>query len=101
LVLSAIQELISKSADELGLNSGDFCLLSAGTDGQDGNSPVAGAIVDSDWISNQLAESKVSQIKQALEDFDSHSFLAEHELTIESETETNVGDLRILLVRSS
>ena len=75
---------------------GEFCFMSAGTDGEDGNTSVAGAIVthsDLAKLSNQAA-----RITDSLERFDSHTFLAEHGLVFDSDpTGTNVADLRVLL----
>jgi len=80
-------------------NSQHFVILSAGTDGIDGNSPAAGAIADE------------TTIRRALElGLDAHQFLARSDsysfferlntLIITGPTGTNVRDLRIFL-RSS
>jgi glycerate-2-kinase len=80
-------------------NSQHFVILSAGTDGIDGNSPAAGAIADE------------TTIRRARElDLDAHEFLACSDsysfferlntLIITGPTGTNVRDLRIFL-RSS
>jgi hydroxypyruvate reductase len=70
--------------------------MSAGTDGEDGNTSVAGGIVthsDLAKLSNQAAK-----VTDSLERFDSHTFLAKHGLVFDSgPTGTNVADLRVLL----
>lgn len=72
--------------------------MSAGTDGEDGNTPVAGAIVTDADISN--LSKHATEISESLNQFDSHNFLVEHDLVYDSgPTGTNVADLRILLRR--
>ena len=89
-VLTSIARLIRDQCD------GDFCFMSAGTDGEDGNTPVAGAIVtggDIPGLANQSAA-----ISASLDQFDSHNFLTTNRLIFESgPTASNVADLRILL----
>eukprot|EP01047_Picozoa_sp_COSAG01_P042917 COSAG01_NODE_3776_length_5706_cov_7.934011_4_plen_453_part_00 len=99
LVLSAINSLLSFQLD----SSSDYCLLSGGTDGEDGNVPVAGGWVDADWI-NQHDEVQnqelVSQAEHALKACRSFDFLDGQSLIFEAAaTNTNVCDLRILLSR--
>lgn len=68
-------------------------LLSAGSDGVDGNSEAAGAIVDRDTA----AVDRVAAL-QSLENFDSFRFLAAHHATIHTgRTGVNLRDLRVLL----
>jgi hydroxypyruvate reductase len=71
-------------------------VLSAGTDGIDGNSPAAGAIADETTI--ERARNLGLDAHQYLARSDSHSFF-EHlnDLIVTGPTGTNVRDLRILL----
>jgi len=79
--------------------SSHFVVLSAGTDGIDGNSPAAGAIADETTLSR--ARDLSLNAPQYLERSDSYMFF-EHlnTLIVTGPTGTNVRDLRILL-RSS
>ncbi len=71
-------------------------VLSAGTDGIDGNSPVAGAIADDTTIAR--ARSFGLEARTFLDRSDSYSFLAELEDAIKTgPTGTNVRDIRIVL----
>ena len=89
-VLTSIARLIRDQCD------GDFCFMSAGTDGEDGNTPVAGAIVTGGDIPRLASQS--AAINASLDQFDSHNFLTTNRLIFESgPTATNVADLRILL----
>ncbi|HEV2576450.1 MAG TPA: DUF4147 domain-containing protein [Acidobacteriaceae bacterium] len=68
-------------------------VLSAGSDGIDGSSPAAGAVVDSHMMSGAQ-----QQIKEALDRFDSYPLLAQLGATIVTgPTGNNVRDLRILI----
>ncbi|MGA7828714.1 MAG: glycerate kinase [Geobacteraceae bacterium] len=70
-------------------------LLSAGTDGSDGPTDAAGALVDGETIS--LAEKE--RARRFLENNDSYTFFKENGgLFITGPTGTNVMDLQILLV---
>lgn len=98
LVLSCIAELLNHDSNL----ENEYCLLSAGTDGEDGNVPVAGAI----FTSNQLESLRkrnpklASVANKSLERFDSHTFLSDHDMVLQvGPTNTNVCDLRVLLVR--
>jgi hydroxypyruvate reductase len=71
-------------------------LLSVGTDGVDGNSPAAGAIVDSFTLA-RIAERGLDPLT-ALERFDSYSlFHALGDTVVTGPTGNNVRDLRIFL----
>ena len=94
-VLHALSLLIaSKPTDS------DFCFLSGGTDGEDGNTTVAGAWVTAAQV--HKLSGLVGQAEEAaksLEAWDSHSFLVRHGLVFRSgATQTNVSDLRVLLL---
>ena len=89
-VLTAISKLIGDGP------TNKFCFMSAGTDGEDGNTSVAGAIVTDSDLANLSDQS--AEISDSFERFDSHTFLAEHGLVFDSgPTGTNVADLRVLL----
>jgi len=74
----------------------DITVLSAGTDGVDGNSPVAGAVVDGSTV--ERARQLGLDPSSALEKFDAYPFFRALEDTIETgPTGNNLRDLRILL----
>jgi glycerate 2-kinase len=71
-------------------------VLSAGTDGIDGNSPAAGAVVDGS--TQQRAQSSQLDSRIALEKFDAYPFFTALRDAIETgPTGNNLRDLRILL----
>lgn len=73
-----------------------FVLLSAGTDGIDGNSPAAGALADETTLGR--ARSLGLDARRSLETSDAYSFFAALGDTIETgPTGTNVRDVRVLL----
>ena len=101
LVLSALDAIMNYQLDP----KSEFCLLSGGTDGEDGNVSVAGARFDSRWI-DSLSDSQratfLEELKSSLKRCDSHSFLRKYGLLFEvPKTHTNVCDLRTLLTRQS
>ena len=72
-------------------------LLSAGTDGIDGNSPAAGAIADAETI--KRARALGLNAKTFLETSDAHTlFDSLNDTIITGPTGTNVRDVRIMLV---
>lgn len=72
-------------------------LLSAGTDGIDGNSPAAGAVVDGSTV--QRARQKGMDPRKALQAFDAYPLLHALGDTIDTgPTGNNLRDLRIVLV---
>jgi glycerate 2-kinase len=74
----------------------NITVLSAGTDGVDGNSPAAGAVVDGTTV--ERAQSKGLDIPAALETFNAYSLFSALGDVIETgPTGNNVRDLRILL----
>ena len=85
--------------DESNNGQQHFVILSAGTDGIDGNSPAAGAIADETTISR--ARKLGLDAHQYLARSDSYSFFERlNTLIVTGATRTNVRDLRIFL-RSS
>ena len=71
-------------------------MLSAGTDGIDGNSPAAGAVVDGTTV--ERARQYGFDVAMALAEFDAFPVLdAIGDAIITGPTGNNVRDLRILL----
>jgi glycerate-2-kinase len=71
-----------------------FCFLSAGSDGEDGNVPVAGAAIsDADL---RVGTFSLSEIEKAIERCDSHTILSNH--VVHGPMRTNVCDLRVLVI---
>ena len=74
----------------------NITVLSAGTDGVDGNSPAAGAVADGSTIAR--AQLKKLNVRAALEEFDAYPFFNALGDAIETgPTGNNLRDLRILL----
>jgi len=74
----------------------NITVLSAGTDGVDGNSPAAGAIVDGSTL--ERASARGLEAAAALASFDAYPFFSALGDTIETgPTGNNLRDLRILL----
>jgi glycerate 2-kinase len=71
--------------------------LSGGTDGTDGPTDAAGAVAD--WTTYARAEQHGLHPREALEDNDAYPFF-EHlgDLVITGPTQTNVMDVRIMLI---
>jgi glycerate 2-kinase len=93
------QHFVLYAATLLRRSDASVAVLSAGTDGVDGNSSAAGAVVDERTLSNErpLAEARI-----ALRGFDSGGFLGDMGLTVSTgPTGNNLRDLRILLARTS
>jgi hydroxypyruvate reductase len=76
----------------------DFAIVSGGTDGEDGNTPCAGAWIDRNWLLSH--ESNISEVRAALDQFDSYGIFKDSGHLLETgPTHTNVCDLRIGLIR--
>jgi hydroxypyruvate reductase len=91
LVLAAAEHLI-----ELGTRDG-VALLSGGTDGEDGPTDAAGAIVDPTLL--RSAEAQNEAIRDALERNDAYTFFeARNGLIRTGPTHTNVCDIRVAVV---
>jgi glycerate 2-kinase len=74
----------------------NITVLSAGTDGVDGNSPAAGAVVDGSTV--ERARSRDLDVRVALEKFNAYPFFSALGDAIETgPTGNNLRDLRILL----
>ncbi len=90
------QQLVLAALAELGDCEG-ICLLSGGTDGEDGPTDAAGAIVDSGAIS--IAGRESLDANDYLARNDAYTFFEKcGGLLITGPTQTNVCDLRIVLV---
>jgi len=78
--------------------SENICILSAGTDGIDGNSPAAGAIADGRTLSRYSLLGQSTSLGSVLTKFDSYTVLQQLEDTITTgPTGTNVRDVRVML----
>jgi hydroxypyruvate reductase len=74
----------------------NICVLSAGTDGIDGNSPAAGAVADGTTMTRATA--KGLNAEAALRGFDAYPFFeALGDTIMTGYTGTNVRDVRVLL----
>ncbi len=95
LVLAAFQRLIDQKAEAHG-----FALLSGGTDGEDGPTDAAGAILDAD--SATAAHTKGLAAADYLARNDAYNFFDPLEALIRTgPTHTNVCDLRVLVTHGS
>ena len=73
---------------------GNATLASVDTDGRDGGTDTAGAIVDAETVE----EGEADAARAALADNDAYPFLRERDALLDVESTTNVNDLRIVLV---
>jgi glycerate 2-kinase len=88
------QQFVLECADRIA--GENITVLSAGTDGIDGNSPAAGAIADGSTA--MRAQSKSLDPQSALQEFDAYSFFRALDDVMEiGPTGNNLRDLRILL----
>lgn len=95
LVLAGLAELLAAPPGLAGQLT-DFCLLSAGTDGEDGTTTAAGARIDGDFI-RHCRDLRLDPTPY-LQANDSYRFFTEAGgLLLTGPTGTNVGDLRIAL----
>ena len=90
------QELVLSAAIQIrGL---DICIASLGTDGTDGMTDAAGAIVDGNTI--KIANKKGLEAREYLDNNDSYSFFkAIDSLVYTGPTNTNVNDIQVILVK--
>jgi glycerate 2-kinase len=94
LVLAALAELLKLKSEIRNLN---FCLLSAGTDGEDGPTDAAGAIIDGELIA-RLDRTQLDP-GDYLRRNDAYSFFEQLGGLIKTgPTHTNVCDVRVVLV---
>jgi glycerate 2-kinase len=86
------------AATEMKAEDAPIVVLSAGTDGLDGNSPAAGALADSDTL--RRAEEYGLDVERALQTFDAYPLLkALDSAVLTGATGNNLRDLRILLTK--
>jgi len=117
LILLVMRSMIERILREGAWPSGDFCFLSAGTDGEDGNTRVGGAWFDQGALVRQASRQALALIDFHLTGGDSHSLLKQWGLLFTPQgmepgvapvredqayqgIRTNVCDLRVLLVSS-
>ncbi len=100
LVLAAAQHIRQRQAEIEWLKDFEFCLLSGGTDGEDGPTDAAGAWIDSDGIKavNQLG---LDPNRYLARNDAYHFFEKIAALFITGPTHTNVCDLRVLLMHEA
>ncbi len=92
------QHLALYLATQLRATDAPIAILSAGSDGIDGNSPAAGAVLDAHTLANP---SRRTEALRALDGFDTYPFLNTIGATIVTgPTGHNLRDLRILLADS-
>lgn len=97
LILAAYQELLQSDLSEAEWQR--VCLLSGGTDGEDGPTDAAGAYVDGSV--HQQAQEKQLDLRDALARNDAYSFFREAGgLLMTGPTGTNVCDVRVAVVDS-
>lgn len=86
------------AATEMKPEDAPVVVLSAGTDGVDGNSPAAGALADSETL--HRAEQCGLDVSRALQNFDAYPLLnALGDAIITGPTGNNLRDLRVLLAK--
>ena len=90
------QQFALYCATRLGSIPAEVAVLSAGTDGVDGSSPAAGAVVDGTTV--ERARRVGLSVQDALERFDAYPLLAGMgDVIVTGATGNNVRDLRILV----
>jgi glycerate 2-kinase len=95
LVIEALHYLCQQ--DDTTLRDSEFVILSAGTDGEDGNTDVAGAWIDNQML--QFAKHNLPAITHHLRNNDAYRlFNKTGNLFSTGPTGTNVCDLRVVLV---
>ncbi len=96
LVLAAYQHLLTQSLSDDDWNR--LCILSGGTDGEDGPTDAAGAVLDSD-VHHRAVEQDLN-VADAIDRNDAYTFFTESGgLLMTGPTGTNVCDVRVALVR--
>jgi glycerate 2-kinase len=92
------QELVLASARRLADLGPVVALASLGTDGIDGPTDAAGAVVDSSTLARAKAVG-LAEPERYLEDNDSYSYFhALDDLLVTGPTDTNVGDIQVVLI---
>lgn len=90
------QQFALHCASQLSSTDAQIVVLSAGTDGVDGNSPAAGGVVDATTV--ERARRAGYQVGEALAGFNAYPLLAQiGDAILTGPTGNNVRDLRILM----
>ncbi len=96
LILETLRHLLIKQDDRPPFENA--CIASLSTDGEDGNAPASGAILEPHTVQFVSTHRLSASAQAALERFDSFRFLEPLGAIVPIKpTRTNVGDLRILL----
>lgn len=98
LVLAALQRLLAANRAEPGHELDGIVFLSGGTDGEDGPTDAAGAYIDSFALA-RLRECGLDPEPFLTRNDAYHFFQPLHRLLLTGPTHTNVGDLRVIVVR--
>ena len=100
---SFFKQLKKEMGDSCSNYEANFCFLSAGTDGQDGPTPAAGAFFTESF--HDKVEKEGKRLDECLYNNASYDFLKElnngSELFLTGLTGTNVMDIQILLIEKS
>lgn len=92
------QQFVLYAATLLRPEDGAVAVLSAGSDGIDGNSPAAGAVIDSHTLSDDRFGQMGADARKALAEFNSFPFLQIRNASIVTgPSGNNLRDLRLLL----
>jgi glycerate-2-kinase len=93
-------EAANQGASQDWLRLSEWVMLAAGTDGEDGPTDAAGAFLDSSRFEN--AEETLSSLGRQLSRNDAYPVFHAHDaLLISGPTNTNVGDLQIVICHGS
>jgi hydroxypyruvate reductase len=98
LVLAAAHRLLQRRAEGRSVAAGEFCLLSGGTDGEDGPTEAAGAWIDTEGL-ERVVRLGLDPVRYLERNDAYHFFRQIDSLLVTGPTQTNVCDLRILLAR--
>lgn len=92
------QEFALALVELLAQSNSDIAIVSVGTDGVDGPTDAAGAIADRTTLS-RANRAGIGSPRKFLEENDSHAFFQLlNDLVRTGPTETNVGDLQVILI---
>jgi hydroxypyruvate reductase len=92
------QEFALAMAEPLARIGGDVVAASVGTDGIDGPTDAAGAVVDTTTVARARAAGAGAPAQYLAENDSYHFFDAIGDLVRTGPTDTNVGDLQVVLV---
>ncbi len=97
LVLAAGELLATQDAENATSLANEICLLSGGTDGEDGPTDAAGALIDGKAIA-RAAASNLDMSDYLRRNDAYHFFEPIDRLLVTGPTHTNVGDIRVAVV---